>query len=38
MHSDDQVDGIIQDGKDRISAAGAEVVLFGAREGLEIKV
>lgn len=38
MHSDDDVDQIVEQGRERAIAAGSRLVVFGAREGLEIKL
>lgn len=38
MHSDDFVDGVIAECRDRASSQGANVVVFGAREGVELKI
>lgn len=38
MHSDDEVDTIVELGRQRVVAAGSKLVVFGAREGLEIKL
>jgi phosphoribosyl 1,2-cyclic phosphodiesterase len=38
MHSDDQVEAIVHEGRERAAAAGSKLVVFGAREGLEIKL
>jgi len=38
MHSDDIVDRVIDTCRDRAIAAGSNLVVFGAREGLELKL
>jgi phosphoribosyl 1,2-cyclic phosphodiesterase len=38
MHSDDDVEAMIEAGRQRALAAGSKLVVFGAREGLEIKL
>jgi phosphoribosyl 1,2-cyclic phosphodiesterase len=38
MHSDDEVELIVHEGRERAAAAGSKLVVFGAREGLEIKL
>jgi phosphoribosyl 1,2-cyclic phosphodiesterase len=38
LHTDSEVDAIIRRGKDRARMRGANLTLFGAREGLELKL
>jgi phosphoribosyl 1,2-cyclic phosphodiesterase len=38
MHTDEHVDRITDEGRKRAAAAGSKLVVFGAREGLEIKL
>jgi phosphoribosyl 1,2-cyclic phosphodiesterase len=38
MHTDGEVEALVAEARDRAAAAGSELSLFGAREGLEIKV
>jgi phosphoribosyl 1,2-cyclic phosphodiesterase len=38
MHSDDDVEAMIEQGRNRALGAGSKLVVFGAREGLEIKL
>jgi phosphoribosyl 1,2-cyclic phosphodiesterase len=38
MHSDSIIDKVIDQGRERAKANGAELTLFGAREGLQIKL
>jgi ribonuclease BN (tRNA processing enzyme) len=38
MHTDDMVDDKISQARERVAAHGAKVLVFGAREGLEIKL
>lgn len=38
MHSDDDVEDIVEGGRRRAEARGSDLVVFGAREGLEIKL
>lgn len=37
MHSDDEIEGIIETCRNRVDAAGSRLIVFGAREGLELK-
>lgn len=38
LHNDTKVQQIVKEGRKRIQARGAELQLFGAREGLELKI
>ncbi|HUH05860.1 MAG TPA: MBL fold metallo-hydrolase [Kofleriaceae bacterium] len=38
LHTDERVDAIIKEGRARARAHGSELALFGAREGLELKL
>jgi len=38
MHSDDAVDGIVEACRNRAARLGSNLVVFGAREGLELKL
>ena len=38
MHSDEFVDGLVDVCRNRVSAAGSNLVVFGAREGVELKL
>jgi phosphoribosyl 1,2-cyclic phosphodiesterase len=38
LHTDAQVDEIIEQGRERVENAGAALTVFGARDGLEVKI
>jgi ribonuclease BN (tRNA processing enzyme) len=38
MHSDSIIDHVIEEGRARVKGRGSELTLFGAREGLQIKL
>jgi hypothetical protein len=38
MHTDEAVDEKVRIGRDRAQSRGSDVTVFGAREGLELKL
>jgi hypothetical protein len=38
MHSDDDIDRIVEQARERAASFGSNATLFGAREGLELKI